>query len=106
MMVTGRHKEGLAGGLSNADLAEGIRELKAEAGKPIVAIGGAGFMRSHIATGLIDEFVLAIHLVVLRAGLPIFNDLAKPLCLKLADIKVSRAEPWQKPIIRRKAYKF
>ena len=69
------------------DLAEGIRELKAEPGKPIVAIGGAGFMRSLIATGLIDEYVLAVHPVALGSGLPIFTDLAMPLYLKLVDVK-------------------
>jgi dihydrofolate reductase len=41
----------------DGDLAEGIRELKAGQGKPIVAIGGAGFMQSLIATGLVDEYV-------------------------------------------------
>jgi dihydrofolate reductase len=71
----------------DGDLAEGIRELKAEPGKPIVAIGGAGFMRSLIATGLIDEYVLAIHPVALGSGLPIFTDLAIPLYLKLVDVK-------------------
>jgi dihydrofolate reductase len=71
----------------DGDLAERIRELKAEPGKPIVAIGGAGFMRSLIATGLIDEYVLAIHPVALGSGLPIFTDLAIPLYLKLVDAK-------------------
>jgi len=71
----------------DGDLAEGIRELKAEPGKPIVAIGGAGFMRSLIATGLIDEYVLAIHPVALGSGLPIFTGLAKPLYLKMVDVK-------------------
>ncbi len=71
----------------DGDLAEGIRGLKAEPGKPIVAIGGAGFMQSLIATGLVDEFLLATHPVVLGAGLPIFNGLAKPLDLKLVDVK-------------------
>jgi dihydrofolate reductase len=71
----------------DGDLAEGIRELKAGPGKPIVAIGGAGFMRSLIATGLIDEYVLAIHPVVLGSGLPIFTGLATPLYLKLVDKK-------------------
>jgi dihydrofolate reductase len=70
------------------DLAEEIRELKAEpGGKPIVAIGGAGFMRSLIATGLIDEYHLAIHPVALGAGLSIFNDLKIPLYMKLMDVK-------------------
>jgi dihydrofolate reductase len=71
----------------DGDLAERIRELKAESGKPIVAIGGAGFMRSLIMTGLIDEYVLAIHPVALGSGLPIFTDLAIPLYLKLVDVK-------------------
>ena len=72
----------------DGDLAKKIRELKAEPGKPIVALGGAGFMQSLIATGLIDEYVLAIHPVALGAGLPIFNSLAKPFYLKLVDVRV------------------
>ncbi|MDO6430890.1 dihydrofolate reductase family protein [Flavitalea sp. BT771] len=69
------------------DLAEGIRELKAGQGKPILAHGGAGFMRSLIATGLIDEYHLFIHPVALGSGMPIFSDLAMPHYLKLADVK-------------------
>lgn len=71
----------------DGDLAEGIRDLKAGSGKPIVAIGGAGFMQSLIATGLIDEYHLAIHPVALGSGLPIFTGLEVPLYLKLADVK-------------------
>lgn len=72
----------------DGDLAEGIRELKAESGKPIVAIGGAGFMQNLIATGLIDEYHLAIHPVALGSGLPIFTGLKIPLYLKLDEVKV------------------
>jgi dihydrofolate reductase len=71
----------------DGDLAGGIRKLKSEPGKPIVAIGGAGFMQSLMVTGLIDEYVLAIHPVALGSGLPIFTGLAIPLYLKLMDIK-------------------
>jgi dihydrofolate reductase len=71
----------------DGDLAEGIKQLKAEPGKPIVAIGGAGFMQSLIATGLIDEYHLAIHPVALGSGLPIFAGLKVPLYLKLTDVK-------------------
>jgi dihydrofolate reductase len=70
------------------DLAEGIRQLKEEQGKPILAHGGAGFMRSLIATGLIDEYHLLVHPAALGAGMPIFNGLSKPLDLKLVDVKV------------------
>jgi len=71
----------------DGDLAETIKELKAEEGKPIVAIGGAGFMQSLIATGLVDEFRLVVHPVILGSGLPIFGAVAAPLYLKLADVR-------------------
>lgn len=71
----------------DGDLAEEIRKLKAESGKPIVALGGAGFMQSLIATGLIDEYHLAIHPVALGAGLPLFGGPGMPLYLKLAEAK-------------------
>lgn len=72
----------------NGDLAGHISELKAGQGKPILAIGGAGFVRNLIATGLVDEFLLVTHPVVLGAGLPIFDGLATPHYLKLVDVKV------------------
>jgi dihydrofolate reductase len=72
----------------DGDLAEGIKELKSEPGKPILAHGGAGFMRSLIATGLIDEYYLVTHPVVLGEGLAIFNGVAQPLDLKLVNVKV------------------
>lgn len=71
----------------DGDLAEAIRHLKAGSGKPIVAIGGAGFMQSLIATGLIDEYHLAIHPVALGSGLPIFTGLDAARYLKLTDVK-------------------
>ena len=71
----------------DGDLTEEINQLKAEPGKPIVAIGGAGFMRSLIATGLVDEFLLAIHPVALGSGMPIFTELSAPVYLKLEDVK-------------------
>lgn len=71
----------------DGDLAEGIRELKAGSGNPIVAIGGAEFMQQLIATGLIDEYHLAIHPVALGSGLPIFTALTKQLDLQLSGAK-------------------
>ncbi|WP_326991539.1 dihydrofolate reductase family protein [Chitinophaga sp. 212800010-3] len=71
----------------DGDLAEGVRELKTGSGKPIVAIGGAEFMQHLITTGLIDEYHLAIHPVVLGSGLPIFNALTTQLDLKLLAVR-------------------
>lgn len=72
----------------DGDLAEGIKELKAEPGKPIMAIGGAGFIRSLIIGGLFDEFLLRIHPVALGSGTRIFTDLDTPVYMNLADVKV------------------
>jgi len=69
------------------DLAGGIRRLKEEAGKPIIAFGGAEFMCNLIATGLIDEYHLVVHPIVLGGGLPIFTSPAKQFDLRLADLK-------------------
>ena len=43
-------------------------------------------MRSLIGTGLIDEYHLVTHPVVLGGGLSIFND-APPLDLKLVAVR-------------------
>ena len=72
----------------DGDLAEGIRELKAKSGKPVVALGGAEFMQGLIATGLIDEYHLAVHPVALGTGLRIFTGLERPQYLKLVETKV------------------
>ena len=69
------------------NLAENIKLLKQEDGKPIVAHGGAGFAQSLIATGLIDEYQLLVHPVALGSGMPIFTKLAQPLYLELIEVK-------------------
>ncbi len=71
----------------DGDLIEEISKLKSGQGKPILAIGGAGFMRSLIATGLIDEYILITHPVVLGEGMTIFNGVTQPLDLKLMEVK-------------------
>ncbi len=76
--------------MASGDLAEEITRLKAQEGKPIMAHGGAGFARSLVALGLVDEFVLLVHPVALGRGLPIFSDLAAPAPLRLMS---SRAFP-------------
>ncbi len=66
-------------------LATEIKRLKRGSGKPLVAHGGASFARSLIGTGLIDEYYLLVHPVILGKGLPIFSDLRRPLDLTLIE---------------------
>lgn len=76
--------------VASGDLAEEIAKLKAGEGKPIVAHGGAAFVRSLIAHGLIDQYALLVHPIVLGKGLAVFSDLETPQRLKLVS---SRAFP-------------
>ena len=58
----------------SGDLAEGVTHLKQEhSGGYLLAQGGARFARSLVKTGLIDEYRLVIHPVVLGSGEQLFT---------------------------------
>ncbi len=69
--------------IASGDLAQEITRLKEEPGGDILAHGGAGFARSLVASGLVDEYQLLVHPVALGRGLPLFSQLSKPLPLTL-----------------------
>jgi len=69
--------------IANGNLAEEIKKLKQQPGKDILAQGGASFVQSLAATGLIDEYRLVIHPVVLGTGMPVFSRLPQPSDLQL-----------------------
>jgi dihydrofolate reductase len=73
--------------VASGDLAEEIARLKAQAGKPIIAHGGASFARSLVAQGLVDQLALIVAPVALGKGLPLFSELAAPTPLKLMSSK-------------------
>src|SRR3954447_9437901 len=59
--------------IAAGDLTEAVTRLKQErSGGYLLAHGGTRFARSLVATGLIDEYRLVIHPVVLGAGERIF----------------------------------
>jgi dihydrofolate reductase len=74
--------------IANGDLALEIEQLKNQPGKDIVAHGGASFARSLVKLGLVDEYRLLVHPVVLGDGLPLFADLEKPADLKLISTSI------------------
>lgn len=73
--------------VAGGDLAAEIAKLKAQAGKPIIAHGGASFARSLVAQGLVDQFVLMVVPVALGQGRPLFSDLTVPMRLTLVSSK-------------------
>jgi dihydrofolate reductase len=60
--------------IAAGDLADAVKRLKQErSGGYLLAHGGVRFARSLVETGLIDEYRLAVHPVVLGAGERIFH---------------------------------
>jgi dihydrofolate reductase len=72
--------------VASGDLVEEIQRLKAQPGNYLLAHGGARFARSLVAAGLVDEYRLAIHPVVLGRGQALFSGLEKPLDLRLEGV--------------------
>jgi dihydrofolate reductase len=68
--------------IASGDLAEDIDSLKREPGGVILAHGGATFVDSLIREGLIDEYRLVIHPVVIGNGSGLFSALGAPLLLE------------------------
>lgn len=56
------------------DLGADIQALKSEPGKDLLAQGGVSFARSLVQLGLVDEYRLIVHPVVLGSGLALFQD--------------------------------
>jgi dihydrofolate reductase len=69
--------------VARGDFAEEVLRLKEQPGRYILAHGGARFAQSLIASGLIDEYRLVIHPVVLGQGQPLFSGLSTPVDLRL-----------------------
>jgi dihydrofolate reductase len=77
--------------VARGDLVDEIRRLKEQPGNYLLAHGGARFAQSLVASGLVDEYRLAIHPVVLGQGKPLFSELARPVDLRLASATTFRA---------------
>ncbi len=55
--------------ITSGDLVEEIARLRQQAGSDILAHGGASFVQSLSSLGLVDEYRLIVHPVVLGSGL-------------------------------------
>jgi dihydrofolate reductase len=77
--------------VARGDLAGEILRLKALPGHFILAHGGARFAQSLVASGLIDEYRLAIHPVILGQGQPLFSALRSPVDLRLVSMTPFRS---------------
>ncbi|OLC62521.1 MAG: hypothetical protein AUH89_01170 [Ktedonobacter sp. 13_1_40CM_4_52_4] len=72
------------------DPAETIANLKQQPGRDMAIFGSGGLVSQLAQRGLVDEYQLRVHPVVLGSGKPFFKDLKEQMKLKLLD---SRAFP-------------
>lgn len=71
----------------NDNIREEVIKLKNKPGKDIWLYGGASLITTFINLGLVDEFRLSIHPVVLGEGKPLFIDIQERLNLKVVNTK-------------------
>jgi dihydrofolate reductase len=71
----------------NDHILEEVLKLKNKPGKDIWLYGGANLINTFINLGLIDEFRLSVHPVILGEGKPLFMDIKQRLNLKLVNTR-------------------
>jgi dihydrofolate reductase len=73
--------------LLRGDVAEAVAKLKAEPGPDLVILGSGELIRSLMPHGLIDEYRLLVHPLVLGSGIRLFEDGSAFSKLRLVDSK-------------------
>jgi dihydrofolate reductase len=71
----------------NDHIVEKVNEIKNQPGKDIWLYGGSSLITTFINLGLVDEFRLSIHPVILGEGKPLFIDIKQKQDLKLVQTK-------------------
>ncbi|MFC5407539.1 dihydrofolate reductase family protein [Cohnella soli] len=71
----------------NDRILEEVNKIKNKPGKDIWLYGGASLITTFVNLGLVDEFRLSVHPVVLGEGKPLFVDINQRLNLKLVHTR-------------------
>ncbi len=71
----------------NENISEEVTKLKNSPGKDIWLYGGSSLITTFIDFGLVDEFRLSVHPVVLGEGKPLFRDIKHRLNLNLMNTR-------------------
>jgi dihydrofolate reductase len=70
---------------ATGDPVDEIKQLKEQKGKDMILFGSASLASTFILSGIVDEYLLWIHPVILGSGIPLFNHPQKKMNLKLKD---------------------
>ena len=74
--------------LIRGDIKKEVGKIKKQKGKDIWLFGGADLISSLMNLQLVDEFILAVHPVVLGSGKALFKDMNERTWLTLTDHKI------------------
>lgn len=72
--------------LISHNIVEEVKKLKNDPGKDIWLYGGASLITTFLNLGLVDEYRISIHPIILGEGKPLFIDIKQRLGLKLINI--------------------
>ena len=75
--------------LLEGDVTDAVAELKKGAGKDLQIMGSGVLVQSLMAGGLIDEYMLLVHPLVLGSGRRLFPDGGASAALRLVDSKTT-----------------
>jgi dihydrofolate reductase len=64
-----------------------VKRLKSEEGKDIIVMGGSSMGKSLFEAGLVDEFGVNIHPVLLGSGIPLFCEMDRRIDLELLECR-------------------
>ncbi|MFD3448155.1 dihydrofolate reductase family protein [Microbacteriaceae bacterium 4G12] len=71
----------------NDNILEEVNKLKNKPGKDIWLYGGSSLITTFINLGLVDEFRLSVHPVILGEGKPLFIDIKQGWNLKMVNTR-------------------
>jgi dihydrofolate reductase len=71
----------------NDQIHDEVTKLKNKPGKDIWLYGGSSLITTFIQLGLVDEYRLSVHPVILGEGKPLFMDMKQRMNLKLIDTR-------------------
>jgi dihydrofolate reductase len=71
------------------EAADAVAALKNESGGDLVVLGSGELVQTLVRHGLVDEYVLLIHPLVLGSGRRLFSDIAGRTALRLVNAEAS-----------------
>jgi len=73
--------------LINDNIVEEVNKLKKKPGRDIWLYGGSSLITTFINLGLVDEFRLSVHPIILGEGKPLFIDINNRINLQIVETK-------------------